>query len=172
MDQRLIVVRLSEVKWSCREEDILVAYSLGSCVGLVLWDPVRKAGGMAHIFLPTAGGNSASAVSGDSWSRDKMPGKYADLAVPYLISRLEEIGCRKERLVAKVAGGAHVIAGLSSPIGDVGALNVRLVEEMLRKAGIPIIGRDVGGTYGRTMRFYVKSGRVTISSVNHGEKDL
>jgi len=173
-DDKLIVVRLSEVKWSGRQEDVLITYSLGSCVGLTLWDPVSRTGGMAHVFLPSSKDWFGPPGPGIHGEEDcVMPGKYADLAVPYLVSALGEAGASVHRLEAKMAGGAHVIGSLSSStVGGIGALNVQALEASLARWGIPVTAKDVGGSYGRTMRLFVGSGKVKVSSVNHGEREL
>lgn len=155
----------SEVKWSSSLDDILVTYALGSCVGVVLWDPDLRAGGMAHILLPSSLKTSRDRTGRGTFSLPgDMPGKYADIAVPYLVSRLEFLGCRRERMQAWIAGGARILQNYISSLGEIGAANVRSVDEQLQKLGIAVIARDVGGSCGRTMKFYVGEGRVTVSS--------
>lgn len=169
-----IAVGLSEVRVSLAKDEILVAYSLGSCVGLVLWDPVVKAGGMAHVVLPSSGrtiisrGNPGMPDGEVAW----VPGKYADTAVPHMVQRLRALGCRADRLRTWVAGGAHVLKGLMWPAGDIGAANVKGVLDAMEKLGLPPPSADVGEDYGRTMKLYVQEGRVTVSSVGRGERDI
>ena len=139
----------------------MVAYSLGSCVGVALWDHELRAGGMAHVFLPYK-------LEGS----DRSFGKYGETAVPYLVSRLLSVGCRRENLEAKIAGGANVLPDVSFTFGDIGMLNIQAVCESLAKENIPISGQDTGGDYGRTMRFYIDSGKVTISSTHHNEIEI
>lgn len=102
----------------------------------------------------------------------RTPGKYANTAVPYLVDRLREVGCRVNRLKAWVVGGAHVLKGLEWPTGDIGAANVRAVLEALNRLGITPPLTHVGDEYGRTMRLYVRSGRVTVSAVGRAERDI
>ena len=77
---------------------------------------------------------------------------------------LLDMGCKKENLRAWIAGGANVIPSLVSPVGDIGAMNVRAVREALRKEGIRVAGEHLGGNYSRTMRLYISSGKVTVST--------
>ena len=56
----VIAVGLGDLFVSSAEE--LVAYSLGSCVAICLWDPVTKVAAMAHVVLPTAPAGSPVAV--------------------------------------------------------------------------------------------------------------
>lgn len=170
----LIVVGLAEVKVSTRTEEVLVAYSLGSCVGVALWDPVAVAGGLAHVVLPSRTGMLVSGRSACSGRPDEpgSPGKYADAAVPYLISRLRENGCETNRLRAWVAGGAHVLRGLEWPFTDIGLANARAVVEALKALGVAPPRKDVGADYGRTMRLHVADGRVTVSSIGRTEREI
>jgi len=147
----LVPVKLSEVKFSKDEAEVLVTYSLGSCVGVALWDPQCKAGGMAHVFLPHKSRND-----------DEPFGKYGDTAVPYLVSGLLDLGCKKENLQAWLAGGANVIPELATPWGDIGAMNARAVREALSKEGIRVAGERLGGNQSRTMGLYIGSGKVIV----------
>ena len=153
MDMNLVPVGFCEVKFSKDDEAVLVAYSLGSCVAVSLWDPECRAGGMAHVFLPHKLRDT-----------DEPLGKYGETAIPCLISGLLDMGCKKENLRAWIAGGANVIPSLVSPVGDIGAMNVRAVREALRKEGIRVAGEHLGGNYSRTMRLYISSGKVTVST--------
>jgi chemotaxis protein CheD len=181
MRLRHIPVRLSEIKFSYDETEVLVAYSLGSCVGVALWDPEYKVGGMAHVFLPYSrrrtgkgpvGEQGETVVPGFAGCNRRHIGKYGERAVPYLVSGLLKMGCRRENLMASIAGGASVIMGLSPPFGDIGLLNSLAVQESLTKEKIKIAGKDIGGNHGRTVRLYIGSGRVTVSSIHHPETDL
>jgi chemotaxis protein CheD len=174
--QNLVAVGLSDVKIARGEEDVLVAYSLGSCVGLALWDPVTKIGGMAHVVLPSSSGTMMGAVvpqrAAVATADGTAPGKHADTAVPWLVQLLLEAGCQTSRLKSWIAGGAHVLKGLSRPSGDIGQSNVKAVLEAAGKMGLRAPASDVGEDYGRTMRLYVSSGRATVSSVGRPEREL
>ncbi|MGE5580743.1 MAG: chemotaxis protein CheD [Bacillota bacterium] len=169
-----IAVGLSEIKVAGGKDDVLVAYSLGSCVGLAVWDPVTRIGGLAHIVLPSSGGSLAPSGFAKREDPDAglSAGKYADTAVPMLVSLMQEAGCEVPRLKGYLAGGAHVLRTLSWPGGDIGAANVRAAQEAAWKQGITILKMDVGEDYGRTMRLYVAGGRVTVSSVGRTERDM
>jgi len=150
---KLVPVKLAQIKFSQDDTAVLVAYSLGSCVGVAMWDHEFRAGGMAHVFLPHKLRDAQESL-----------GKYGETAIPYLISGLLDMGCKRENLQAWIAGGANVIPGLCSPLGDIGAMNVRAVREALKAAGIPVAGEDLGGSHSRTMRLYIGSGKVTVCS--------
>ena len=139
-----------------RGEGVLVTLGLGSCVAIMLHDPVASAGAMAHILLPSR-----------SLARDQAnPAKFPETAVPFLVERLRALGAVPARLVAKLAGGASMFSQLLQPgTIQMGERNVVASRAALRAAGIPVVREAVGGTVGRTIRFDVATGAVDVRSV-------
>ncbi len=135
-----------------KSPDVLSAIALGSCVGVVIYDPLIKISGLAHVVLPKSSENKARNLERD---RDR-PGKYADLAIPTLINKLKRMGALK--LHAKIAGGAGVFKILIENYTDhIGIRNSNAVVEQLKKYRIPIIAADVGGEASRTIQFYTET---------------
>jgi chemotaxis protein CheD len=131
---------------------------VGSCVGMTLYDPFRKVGGMAHIVHPESNG------------RVDQPGKYADTAIRELMRELANQGGEQRRLVAKYAGGAKMLNAFSSnPIGD---LNVEMIERILTQLGIPILGRECGGKHGRRLALDLTRGVLRIEAVGQQPLEL
>jgi chemotaxis protein CheD len=135
---------------------------LGSCVGVFLYERRLKLSGLAHIVLP------------DSMGRQQSLGKYADTAIPETIRQMIELaGCNRLSLTAKVAGGAnmflHVTSTNSQPIGE---QNILAVEKVLARGGIPILGRHLGGTFGRRMIVDVETGIVQIHVVGQASVQI
>lgn len=162
-DSQTVAVGLGELAVSSAAGDLLVCYGLGSCVGIAAYDPVSRVGGLAHVVLP----DSALAHGQDKEA------KFADTAVPALLTRLQAGGANPHRLVIKIAGGAQMLG--SSPLAsrlDIGLRNTEAVKAALTKAGLWVAAEDVGGNYGRTMRLYIGPGRVHVSTIGRGEKDL
>jgi len=110
---------------------------LGSCVGITLFDPVAAVGGLAHIMMPRQDG------------RGGEPGRYADRAVPVLIAKLQDKGAVKQRLKAKLIGGANVLGDGGAQLLQIGQQNIAASREALQEAEVPIIEEDVGGNLGR-----------------------
>ena len=172
-------VNLGEVKYG-REDDVLVCFGLGSCVGVVLFDPLAKIGGMAHIVLPTNGRQNldvlvTATLAPKPNQEEKTPAKCADQGLPYLLENLLTKGASRSRLQAKIAGGASVLAvPIFNKTGgsEIGERNVLAVEVALENLKIPITAKDTGGNQGRTMRFYLEDGRVEISAFGLGKKLL
>jgi chemotaxis protein CheD len=142
----------------------LTALALGSCVAVMLYDQVAKVGGLAHVLLPS--GNIGRA-------RPDTPGRYAPTAIPALTERLLALGAQQPRLTARLVGGASMFSALQ-PAGTIqmGERNVHAVREALHRQGIRTVGEVVGGDYGRSVDFNVETGRVVVSSYQHGSVEL
>lgn len=146
-----IIVDIADQKIA-RSPDKLITYALGSCVGVSLYDPLLKIGGLAHIFLPHAFGEP----------KQEELFKFADTAVAVLIKSLKKSGCNVIRLTAKIAGGANMFASQTISIGE---KNIFVVKSELNRFGIKIKAEDTGKNYGRTMIFDPSNGSVMIKSV-------
>lgn len=136
--------------------DKVLTMGLGSCVGISFYDKRKKIAGLAHIMLP------------DSSKFKKITNemKYADLAVPILLSKMKSLGCENRNIEAKIAGGAAMFQFSDSRIiSDVGKRNVEAVKEIIKKNGLSIIASDVGGGHGRTMIVNSIDGVVEIKSI-------
>ncbi|HEX6922248.1 MAG TPA: chemotaxis protein CheD [Bacillales bacterium] len=141
----------SIVKVGIAEMDIAVSpqvirtIGLGSCVGVVVYDPWLRAAALAHVMLPDsslAKGNAAN------------PAKFADLAVEELVKMLMHKGSKGRGLKAKLAGGAQMFQSLAmSEAARIGPRNVEEVERQLARLGIEKVAADVGGNSGRTIEF-------------------
>jgi chemotaxis protein CheD len=142
-------VRMGELKVA-RDGDQLRTL-LGSCVGIALYDRRSRAGGLAHVVLPQAPGKS------------DRPGKYIDTAVPQLICELQSLVGTSLRLSAKIAGGARMFQ-FEGP-KQIGEMNIRACEGILRKIGVPILAHHHGGTRGRKMTLDTATGNVVIEIV-------
>jgi chemotaxis protein CheD len=148
---------------ACRAPGTLITCGLGSCIGVTLYDPVAKLGGMCHVMLP----DSAQARVTENRA------KFADTAIPDMLSRLQGMGGRKERFIVKVAGGAQMFSfGKSDDRFAIGRRNAEAVKQALGQAGIRVSAQDTGGNHGRTMIFDVYSGKVTIRTIEGGEAEL
>ena len=156
-DFKLIHVEIADMKIA-QGQNILRTI-LGSCVGICLYDAVTKIGGMAHIMLPS-GQNT-----------DFLKAKYADTAIPFLLQNMISSGAKKERIVAKIAGGAKMFAlPAASKIAAIGDNNVKSVKDILSSMNIRLISEDTGGENSRTISFFLEDGRVKIKRIGTPEK--
>lgn len=145
-----------------KESGMIITVGLGSCVGIGLYDENCKVGGLAHILLSDSrqfqNKNSALNLA-----------KFADTAIPALVEGMEKLGAKRSRFRAKIAGGSQLFKFNKDGTASVGEKNVTAVRKTLKDLNIPIIGEDVGGNHGRTMRLFVEDGKVTIATVGKGE---
>jgi chemotaxis protein CheD len=121
---------------------------LGSCVGLVLYHPRRKIGGLAHVVLPKAEGRTGG------------KGKFADLAVPEMLEQMSAVGANRAGIVAKLFGGASMFGG-KGPM-QIGISNEQAVRAALELEHIPIVATDLGGNKGRMILLSCETGQVRV----------
>jgi chemotaxis protein CheD len=145
----------------CHSPDIITTLGLGSCIGLALYDPYAKIGGLLHFMLP-----DSSIVRGNT-----NIAKFADTGLTELLKMLERAGAEPHRLQAKMAGGAKMfeMSGLSA-IGNIGERNAEAARALLMKKGIPLIAEDTGLNYGRTVELHCDNGKLYIKSVGKPPK--
>ena len=163
MAQNLHAVTIGAMTVTKNTKDVLVAYGLGSCVAVCLYDPVNQVGGMIHALLPTSPKGNPNPAN---------PIKFVDQGVPLLIKELEKMGGKQSRLKVYLCGGARMLTIPGDDTLHVGARNVIAAEEALEKARLNINGRATGGEAGRTVKFYIESGEVTIRSLRQSERSL
>lgn len=142
---------------------ILTTAGLGSCVGLALYDPKRKIGGLGHIMLP--GMPSMEAIKG-SWPTYFL---YAGAVVGRLLAMLADRGSTSYDLVAKIAGGASMFASSEGLSDSIGRRNAASITELLMKETIPIIAEDTGGSHGRSISFDLSSGVMRVRSIGRSD---
>ncbi len=131
---------------------------LGSCVGICIYDRMKKIGGLAHILLP-------------NWTKDGVKEKYADSAIPLMIAQMLKMGCTREFMSAKIAGGASMFKFQSNmTLGQIGERNIEVSRMVLKEKGIPLLAEDVGGNTGRVVDFFLEDGRMKIKAA--GEEKL
>lgn len=158
----LIKVGMADYKVG-RSPSTLISYGLGSCIGISLYDPQRKIGGLLHIMLP----DSTQARSSDN------PAKFADTGIPLMINDVIALGASRSRLVAKIAGGAQMFAfSNATDIMRVGTRNAETCKQILKRNGIRVIAEDTGGNYGRTVSIDLATGSYKVKTIDRGEKNI
>ena len=145
----------------CVSPDGITTLGLGSCVGIAIRDPVTKIGGLAHIMLPD---------SKEIKNNSNIP-KFADTGIEELVKQVVAKGASRQRLVAKIAGGAQMFAFQSANSSmRVGDRNVAASLQKLKELNIKVLAQDTGDSYGRTVIFYPETGDYVIRAVGKPEK--
>lgn len=154
-------VGVSDMAISQSPEETLITYSLGSCVGLSLYDASAGVGGLIHSMLPLSKIDPAKAAAN--------PFMFVDTGVPALLQALFERGARKATLVAKVAGGSAIMDECG--VFKIGERNCTVLRKLLWKNDILVSGEDTGGSVPRTMSLSMATGR-TVLKIAGQERDL
>jgi chemotaxis protein CheD len=156
----IINVGLGEIKLSSNVDDVLVAYGLGSCLGIGIYDPTLQLAGLLHAVLP-----------GHPNGRLDTNSRYVDTGIEMLLSEMQKAGAIRRRLVIRMAGGANMLnaPGFSQAF-NIGTRNVEAALATFGRMHMQLSSYEVGGTTGRTVRFYVSDGRMTIRTVGNQER--
>ena len=157
-----IVVGIGDCQVSRDPESTIVTYALGSCIGLMIHDPVAGVGGLLHFMLPESSLDPAKA--------EKNPFMFADTGIPSLFRSAYQLGADKRRLVVSVAGGAQMM----DPQGafNIGKRNVLAVRKILWKAGVMVQAEEVGGMTSRTIRLEINTGKVLMREAGKPEQEM
>jgi len=147
-------IGISEMAVTDGPEDVLVTYSLGSCVGLALFDPAIRIGGMIHCMLPLSKIDPQKAAA--------HPAMFTDTGVSALLQEMFNRGADRKRIVATVAGGGSLLD--EKGLFKIGERNYAVLRKVLWKNDILIQGEDVGGTAPRTMYLYMATGKTLVKS--------
>ena len=131
----------------------LTTHALGSCIGLLIYDPVVHVGGLLHYMLPDSGSDPIKA--------SQNPFMFADTGIPSLFRTAYQAGAQKDRILVTVLGGAQIMALNDS--FNIGKRNVLALRKILWRAGVMVHHEEVGGTAPRTARFEIATGRILVS---------
>jgi len=155
MLKRTITVDISDAKVSADPAHVLVTYSLGSCIGVCLYNIAERTGGMLHYLLPDSSANPQRAK--------ENPFIYADTGMEALLEKLVSTGIKKSQLRVKVAGGAQRLK-ITTKTFDIGKRNYLAIRRILWENGMFIEAEDVGGCLPRTLYMSIADGSVIVKS--------
>ena len=159
----LLTVGVGDLKISRNPEDRIITHALGSCLGITVYDPVAKVGGLLHVMLPLSSIDAAKAA--------ENPFMFVDTGVPRLFLDAYKAGARKERLIVTAAGGASPTGRDREDFFQIGNRNVVMLRKILWKNGVVLKGSDFGAFDARTMWMELETGEVTVK-INGLEKKL
>jgi len=158
-----VSVGIGQLAVSKSPGDILIAYGLGSCVGISVYDPLVKVGALVHVLLPDSQGKPAD---------PREPARYADLAMEELMRRMTALGALRSRFLVKLAGGAAVLGAANAAKFKIGERNAESIIERIERLGLRTSARDLGGTRGRTMELHVATGNTFVRTAASPPKQL
>lgn len=150
--RKVLVAGVADMVASNDSSAELVTYSLGSCLGVALYDPVARVGGLLHLMLPNSSINPGKAIS--------TPFMFVDTGVPQLFHAVYSLGGEKSRIIIKVAGGAQFLD--EKRVFNIGERNQEALQAIFAKNGVKAASADVGGRISRTVRLDLATGRFSI----------
>ncbi len=157
-----IIVGVSDMKVSNDPEGILVTYSLGSCIGVAIYDPMAKVGGLLHFMLPES--------SLDKIKSENNPYMFADTGIPRLFKTTYQLGAKKGNMRVIIAGGSQVLD--QHGFFNIGKRNQMAVRKMFHRNNVIIDYFDTGGNVNRTIRMSIKNGDTWVKVSGQGEKKI
>ena len=142
------------------DETVLVTSGLGSCLGIVLYDPEQTVSGLIHVMLPSV-----------DQARDTNPAKFVDTGIPLLIEEMVEAGADATNLRAWMIGGSEMIQFTSND-ESIGSRNVSMAKQLIEDHGLTLVGSDVGGGHGRSLQFDPAAETVSIRTADESTQTL
>lgn len=162
MTLKNIIVGVSDMKVSNRLDEVLVTYSLGSCIGVAIYDPVVKVGGLLHYLLPDSTTDRAKAA--------KNPFMFADTGIPALFRETYKLGAKKQQMKVVVAGASHLLDQQS--FFNIGKRNHLALKKIFFRNNVIINSQAVGGNVNRTVRLEIGSGDIYIKTSYQNERKI
>jgi len=157
-----VIVGVADMAVSHHPDDVIITYSLGSCIAVVVYDPKVCVGGMLHYMLPEA--------STDPVKAQTKPAMFADTGIPMLFKETYKYGATKKNLIVKVVGGAQILD--EDGVFNIGKRNYMMLRKIFWKNNVLIAAEHVGGSVNRTVRLEMATGRVILKVSGLGEFEL
>lgn len=159
MNNNALYVNMTELKIAT-DPVTFICLGLGSCIGLLMYDPAVPVAGVAHVMLPKSSGHVTH------------PGKFADTAVKALLEGMKQKGAHQNSLCAMIFGGGNMFPTGSKEKITIGMSNANAIIEELESEKISLLAHDVGGNSGRSIYFDTNTGRVLIKMVKEDREKL
>ncbi|HRS96845.1 MAG TPA: chemotaxis protein CheD [Smithella sp.] len=157
-----LIVGISDIKVSNNLNDTIVTYALGSCIGIAVYDPIARVGGMLHYMLPDS--------TLDERKAKENPAMFADTGIPLLFKTCYGLGAEKKRMIVKVAGGASILDDTN--FFRIGQKNIMAMRKIFWKNNVMITAEDTGANHNRTVRLEMATGRMLVKTSGGEMKEL
>ncbi|MDQ5985479.1 MAG: Chemoreceptor glutamine deamidase CheD [Syntrophus sp. SKADARSKE-3] len=157
-----IVVGISDIQCSNNPGDVIVTYALGSCIAVVVYDPVAVVGGLLHLMLPDSTLDQKKAA--------ESPAMFADTGIPMLFKSCYRLGAEKKRMKVKLVGGASILNDAN--YFRIGQKNITAVRKIFWKNNVMVDAEDTGLNCNRTVRLQVTDGKCFVKTSGGITKEL
>jgi chemotaxis protein CheD len=149
------IVGVADLFVSRESDDSIITYALGSCLGIAVYDPIVRVGGLLHVMLPLS--------KADPEKAKLKPAMYVDTGLELLLNKVHNLGTDIRNLKVTVAGGASMKKGNKDDYFKIGERNFITLRKLLWKNGFMIEAQDVGGSISRTMEMRMADGFITVN---------
>jgi chemotaxis protein CheD len=149
-----VIVDIADARVSRDPDSVLVTYSLGSCLGVAVYDPETRVGGLIHCMLPLSSVDRAKA--------EQKPFMFVDSGLSLFLKQLFDLGLTRQRAIVKIAGCSRILD--KNSLFRIGERNYAVARKLLWKNGLMIKGEDIGSDVSRTVRLHIGTGAVTVRS--------
>ncbi len=150
-----MVVGIGGLEARRAERGTIITHALGSCLGIVVFDPQTRIGAMLHAQLPLGQLNADLAR--------QAPARFVDLGIPMLFQAAVDLGANRRLLRVTVAGAANMVA-TTNDLFNIASRNLTVMRKLFWQQGVLLAGEDTGGTSPRTMTLKLDTGETLIES--------
>ena len=157
-----LIVGISDIKISNNTGDVVITYALGSCIGIAVYDPIAKVGGLLHYMLPDSNLDAKKAKDN--------PAMFADTGIPSLFKACYSLGAEKKRMIVKVAGGASILDDTN--FFRIGQKNIMAMRKIFWKNNVMVTAEDTGANHNRTVRLEMATGKTLVKTSGGEMKEL
>lgn len=162
MEETIIEVRMGDMQKGTAPGR-LVTRALGSCLGITVYNPLKKIGVMAHPMLPDI----------DKSRTKNNPNRYVNYVIRKMLEELEAVGIARTNLTVKIFGGAHMFSFINADsVLNVGEKNIVMAKAVFEELGLKISVEETGGTFGRTIELNLENGKVIVDTISWGRKEV
>ena len=147
-----VTVNISDMKISNDPEALLITHSLGSCIGVICYDPKIKLGGLLHFQLPDSSNHGPRA--------QENPFMFADTGIPLMLEHLYAKGGSRNRMTFSIFGGASMLD--DEQLFKIGVKNQRAAKKILWQHAITVNLEDIGGNSSRTVGIEIETGKISL----------
>lgn len=156
------MVGMADLMVSQDQSLVLCSFPLGACLGIAVYDPVVKVGGLLHSMLPDSSIDPKRAAA--------RPGMFLDTGLALLLECAGKLRAKKENLLVYVAGGSEVMD--ETACFNIGKRNYAVLTGLLAQHGIKIHAEDVGGLTNRTVQLNLATGAVRLKFSGQAKKKI
>jgi chemotaxis protein CheD len=157
-----LIVGIADMQVAKNPEVTLITYSLGSCIGVAIYDPAVKVGGILHFMLPDS--------KIDVEKARKNPWMFADTGVPLFFKEAYALGAEKARMHVKIAGGSQIMD--ESGFFNIGKRNYTALRKIFWMNNVLIHAEEIGGSVNRTVSMELSTGKVWVKTSGDGTREI